>query len=338
MKTRIISILEQAKKSTITLSELEGVANTLDTYEEFASTIQTLLDEGFITSVKSHGTNWKGLPNSFRIQKGRVKQPIIEEIQEMQFKVHPTIELRAYFSASKKKWMEEKPLIVMIDQYLQKNGLPTTFTNSSERSYELMQDEKWIDEKGGKAILEKINLFDKLKIMNSPDPLMFAVNPNKLLLNQRAYKHLIVENKATYSGLLDSLSTTNFTTLIYGSGWKIASGLNQLSKQLGLTDKEEQHEIYYFGDLDYEGISIYYHLYEKYNVKLAQGFYEAMLRKPFYKGKENQTRNEVAVHHFVHYFGKEEQEKIAAMFQENGYYPQESLAKEELHIIWRDAL
>lgn len=333
-----MSILEQAKKSTITLSELEKVANTFDTYDDFTAIVQTLLDEGLIKSVKSHGTNWKGLPNSFRIQKGKVKQPVIEEIQEMQFKVHSVIELRPYFSSSKKKWMEDKPWIEMIDQYLQKNGLPPTFTNSSERSYELMRDEKWIDEKGGKAILEKINLFDKLKIMKSPDPLMFAINPNKLLSNQRVYEHLIVENKATYSGLIDSLSTTNFTTLIYGSGWKIASSLSQLSKQLGLTNKEEQHEIYYFGDLDYEGISIYFHLYEKYNVKLAPCFYEAMLRKPFYKGKENQTRNEVAVQHFLHYFSKEDQSIIAAMFQENGYYPQEALTKEELHIIWGNSL
>ncbi|MCM3442532.1 Wadjet anti-phage system protein JetD domain-containing protein [Metabacillus halosaccharovorans] len=335
MQKRIISILEIAKKSTITLSELEKVANTLDTYDDFARTVQTLLDEGFIKAVKSHGTNWKGLPNSFRIQKGRVKQPLIEEIQEMQFKVHPVIELRSYFSSSKKKWMEEKPWIVMIDEYLQKNGLPTTFTNSSERSYEIMKDEKWIDEKGGKAILEKINLFDKLKIMKSPDPLMFAINPNKLLSNLRVYKHLIVENKATYSGLIDSLSTTNFTTLIYGSGWKIASSLNQLTKQLGLTDEEKQHEIYYFGDLDYEGISIYFHLYEKYNVILAQCFYEELLRRPFYKGKENHTKNEVAVHHFLHYFSKEDQEMITDMFEENGYYPQEALTQEELHTIWR---
>lgn len=338
MKRRIISILEQAKKSTITLSELETVANTLDTYDDFASTVQSLIDESFIKAVKSHGTNWKGLPNSFRIQKGKVKQPLIEEIQEMQFKVHPAIELRSYITSSKKKWMEDKPWIEMIDLYIQKTGLPTTYTNSSERSYELVKNEKWIDENGGKAILDKINLFDKLKIMKTPDPLMFAINPNQLLPNQRVHKHLIVENKATYYGLLESLSTTIFTTLIYGSGWKIASSINQLSQQLGLHNKEVKNEIYYFGDLDYEGISIYFHLYEKYNVKLAQCFYEAILRKTFYRGKENQTRNEVAVTHFLQYFSEEDQEIILILFQENGYYPQEALTKEELLTIWRNML
>lgn len=338
MKNRLVSVLEVAKKSTITLSELEKIADNRDTYEDFAEAVQTLLDEGCIKAVKSHGANWRGLPNSFRIQKGKVKQPLIGEIQEMQFKVHQAIELQAYFSLSRKKWMEDKPWILMIDRYLQSNGLPTTYTNSSERSYDLVKDEKWIDEKGGKALLEKINLMDKLKIMKTPDPLMFAINPNQLVSNQTIHKHLIVENKATYFSLIDSLSTTNFTTLIYGSGWKIASSLSQLSKQLGLMNEEVQHAIYYFGDLDYEGISIYFHLYEKYKVKVATCFYEAMLRKPFYKGKENQMRNEVAVQHFLHYFDEECQEIIAKMFEENGYYPQEVLTKEELHHIWRNAL
>lgn len=336
MKNKLISLLEQYKNSTIPLSKLERIANIYDTYDDFAATVQVLINEGFITAVKSHGSNWRGLPNSFRIQKGKVKQPLIEEIQELQFKVHPVIDLRPYITSSKKRWMEDKTSIKIIDEYLQKNGLPTTYTNRSERSYEIMKDEKWIDEKGGKALLEKINLFDKLKIMNTPDPLMFAINPNQILCNLSVRRHLIVENKATYSGLIDFLANTSFTTLIYGSGWKISSSLDQLTKQLGLIDKEIQHELYYFGDLDYEGVSILYHLYERYNVKLATSFYEAMLRKPYYEGKEYQTRNEVAVQHFLHYFRKEEQEIILSMFQKNGYYPQESLSKEELHHIWRN--
>ncbi|MCM3716183.1 DUF2220 domain-containing protein [Alkalihalobacillus oceani] len=338
MRNKLLSTLELAKKSTIPLSELEEAVDTRNTYDDFAATVQTLIDEGFLAAVKSHGVNWKGLPNRFRIQKGKLKQPLIEDIQEVQFKVHPVIDLRPYFSSSKKKWMEDKPAILKIDQYLSKNGLPAAYANSSERSYEIMKDEKWIDEKGGRVLLEKINIFDKLKIMKTPDPLMFALHPNELLANKRDHKHFIVENKATYSSLVDSLTKTHFTTLIYGSGWKIASSLGQLSLQLGLTDREIQHDFYYFGDLDYEGIRIFYHLYEKYNVKLATGFYESLLRKPFYKGKGTQTRNEAAVQHFLQYFRKADQKKIAAMFQENGYYPQEALTKEELHHIWRNSL
>ncbi len=243
--------------------------------------------------------------------------------------------MRAYLSTSEKKWVEDEPWILKIDEYLKTNGLPTADTNSSERSYELVKDEKWMDEKGGKALLERIHLFDKLKIVKTPDPLMFSLNPQRIAFNQKVHKHLIVENKATYYGLIDSLASTSCTTLIFGSGWKIVSSLRQLAQQVGLTKNEHQHEIYYFGDLDYEGISIYYYLYEKYDVKLAIEFYQALLEKSFYKGKDHQTRNEEAIKHFLLHFTEEEQEKLVDLFQEKGYYPQEALVKDELQHIWR---
>lgn len=333
----MISFLEAAKKSTIALTELEKLAEASDTYDDFAAAVFALMDEGYLHAVKSHNKNWKELPNAFRIQKGKVKQSLIDSIQKLQFNVHPAIQLRAYFSTSEKKWVEDKPWIMKIDEYLKKNELPNVATNSSERSYELVKDEKWIDEKGGEALLETIHLFDKLKIIKTPDPLMFSLNLHRLTSTQKVHKHLIVENKATYFGLMDLLSSTSCTTLIYGSGWKIASSLSQLAQQLGLTKDEYKHEIYYFGDLDYEGISIYYFLYEKYHVTLATEFYQALIKKPFYKGKENQTSNEEAIQYFLQHFEKEEKEKIVSLFQEKGYYPQEALATNELQNIWRKA-
>lgn len=336
MKTKLISFLEGEKKSTITLSQLENVADASDTYEEFATAVFYLLNEEYIKAIKSHGMNWRGLPISFRIQKGKVKQSLIDSIQKLQFQVHPEIQLQAYYSTSEKKWYEDLKWINKIDQYLKVNGLPTVDTNSSERSYQLVQDEKWIDEKEGKAILERIQLFEKLKIVKTPDPLMYSLNPKRLLSNPKKHKHLIVENKATYYGLIGTLATTSCTTLIYGAGWKISSSLSQLSQQLGLNEEEYQHEVYYFGDLDHEGISIYHHLHEKYHVKLAREFYSSLMKKPFYKGKETQSSNEEAIRHFLLNFTTKEQEMIINLLDEGGYYPQEALAKEELGNIWRN--
>ncbi len=336
MKNKLISFLEKAKKSTITLSQLESVADASETYEEFATAVFNLLDEEYIKAIKSHGTNWKGLPITFRIQKGKVKQSLIDSIQQHQFQVHPAIQLQAYYSSSEKKWYEDLKWIKKIDQYLKAHDLPIADANSSERSYQLVKDEKWIDEKEGKAILEKIQLFEKLKVVKTPDPLMYALNPKRMISNQNLHKHLIVENKATYYGLIGTLATTCCTTLIYGAGWKISSSLSQLSQQLGYKDEENQHEVYYFGDLDHEGISIYHHLHEKYHVKLATEFYSTLIKKPFYKGKETQTSNEVAIQHFLQNFTTKEQEMIIDLLNEGGYYPQEALAKEELETIWRN--
>lgn len=336
MKNKLISFLERSKKSTITLSELENIADSSETYEEFATAVFHLLDEEYIKAIKSHGENWRGLPITFRIQKGKIKQSLIDSIQQLQFQLHPAIGLQAYYSTSEKKWDKDLKWIKKIDQYLKKHGLPTVNANSSERSYQLVKDEKWIDEKEGKTILEKIQLFEKLKIVKTPDPLMYSLNPKQLISNKSLHKHLIVENKATYYGLIDTLATTSCTTLIYGAGWKIASSLKQLSQQLGLNEEEHQHQVYYFGDLDHEGISIYHHLQEKYHVKLATEFYTGLMKKPFYKGKETQTSNEEAIQNFLQKFTTVEQGKIIDLLNAGGYYPQEALSKQELENIWRN--
>ncbi|MDE5416057.1 Wadjet anti-phage system protein JetD domain-containing protein [Alkalihalobacterium chitinilyticum] len=337
MENKLISYLETVKKATVSLHDLEQLAGANDTYEDFAAAVFSLLDRGYLHAVKSHDSNWKGLPHTFRIQKGKVKQSLLDSIQKLQFQVHPDIQLRAYYTASEHVWVKDQPWILKISDYLNKYGLPVIEANSSQRSYELVQDEKWIDEKGGRALLEKINLADKLKIVKSPDPLMFSLNPNRFTSNQTVHKHLIVENKATYYGLIDLLPVTGCTSLIYGAGWKIASSLSQLPQQLGLQSDDIQHLVYYFGDLDYEGISIYYFLFEKYQVQLATEFYQTLMDKPYFKGKENQTVNPTAMNHFLQHFKSVEQEKLLNLFQEKGYYPQEALSKDELQNVWRRA-
>lgn len=55
--------------------------------------------------------------------------------------------------------------------------------------------------------------------------------------------------------LLPHLVDTPFTTLILGYGWKICPGLEQLPLQCGLP--KAKHVVWYFGDLDWEGIRIF---------------------------------------------------------------------------------
>ncbi len=124
-------------------------------------------------------------------------------------------------------------------------------------------------------MLERIKLWDKLKITTNPDPLMLAINPLKL--KRSDHIHLAVENKATFYALMDSIKDTEFTSLVYGAGWKIVSNIHRLPTQLGL--EEDLHRVYYFGDIDAEGIFIWYYLYEKYQIELALPFYKALLKK-----------------------------------------------------------
>lgn len=334
MNENILLFLKSLKnKKIISLGELEKQFSGDMTYEVFAYEIKNLVELNILKEVKKHGTNNKPIPlaNTYRLNRYVLKKEFVDEIQCFQIKVHKAIDLSSFLSLDEKQWKKSLSQIKIIDNYLKENGFPADSATSQERSFQIVGDEKWIDEGGGKVLLERLKIWDKLKINNEPDPLMLAINPNNFC--QKEHKHLIVENKATYYGLLDALDDTDFTTLIYGAGWKIISGISCLEKQISLQGRK--HILYYFGDLDFEGINIWNCLNKKVFVKPILDFYKELLKKDSSRGKENQNKNEEALSNFLEFFNKENKRKIEYNLKNKGYYPQEGLSKKELQSIWR---
>lgn len=333
IEKEILDFLKTYKKKTISLSDLEQQVKENIDYYIFADVIQKLDNEKILEPIKSHGTNGKPqtLFNTYRIIKANLREPLNRQIQDYNIIVNPAVNLDKYFSLSEKEWLQDLPYIKKVNSYLEKNGLPITYVTIPERSFQLVGDEKWIGEKDGKKLLEKIGLWDNLKLETNPDPLMVAVNP--LNYSKSSHIHLVVENKATYYALLDSMQNTSFTSLVYGAGWKIASNIDRLPTQLGL--ENDLHKIYYFGDLDPEGISIWYFVYERYKLELALPFYKALLKKNYSIGKETQQLNKEAIGKFKTFFSEEEKANISELIYNGGYLPQEGLKKDELKDIWR---
>lgn len=333
---KIISYLKQRKNKTIALTEISKIFSGDTTYEELAKIIKILEEKTILKPVKSHGTNYKGIPlyNTYTINKNHFKKEFLDEIQTFKLNLHESINIDSYLSLKENEWDKDISYIETIDEYIKVNGLPNTSVSAPERSYEIIGDEKWIDEKGGRKVLERIKLLDKLKISYKNDPLMIAINPKEI--NKKIHKHMIVENKASFHDFLDVLNDTNFTSLIFGSGWKIVSNISMLEKQLGLYDCE--HRLFYFGDIDYEGISIWNAFNDKQdtNVTVAVDFYNALLQKTYTKGKTNQNKNTKALNNFLSNFNDKERSQIKALLDDDGYYPQEALNKEDIRRIWRN--
>lgn len=306
-------------------------------YTDFANAMNELAGMKMLSPVKNSGTNNKENPlaNRYRINKSYIKQNLTNEIASYQLKLNPNINLQRYFSLAEEKWKEDLPYIKQVDSYLKREGFPKEEVTAPERSYQISGDEKWIDENGGRKFLKRIDLFEDLKINSVPDPLMFAINQNKIV-GPEEHIHLIVENKATFYALMDDIENTIFTSLVYGAGWNVLGGISVFEKQLGLTAKD--NKIYYFGDLDFEGISIWHGLNDKKPIILAVDFYEYLLKKPCSYGKRNQERNEEAIDSFLLNFDEYNKEKIMDILKKGGYYPQEGLAKRELKPIWRNIL
>ncbi|MCF6460291.1 Wadjet anti-phage system protein JetD domain-containing protein [Clostridium sp. Cult3] len=335
MENIIIRYLKAYQKKTIPLSQLENLLTGKESYEDFALVMETLVDKGILKPVKTHGTNGKSIPlyNTYRIIKSNLRETLNSEIQYYSIKLDPNIQLDGYFSLDEREWYRDLPYIEKIHSYLNKNGLPTDYVTIPERSFQLVGDEKWIQEKDGKKLLERIKLWDKLKIITNPDPLMLAINP--LRIGGGSHVHLAVENKATFYALMGAIKDTEFTSLVYGAGWKIVSNIHRLPTQLGL--EGDPYKIYYFGDIDAEGLSIWYSLYEKYQVELAIPFYQALLKKKYSIGKSTQQKNKAALEEFKSCFGEGNLGIIDELIHKEGYIPQEGLKQEELVSIWRNS-
>ncbi|MCZ0701593.1 hypothetical protein J2T56_000203 [Natronobacillus azotifigens] len=331
---RIYRLLATYRKKTITLSELEQLMKVyFHTYQEFSQAIVELEEEKILRMVKAKGRTARtpSLAFHYRINKSLLAKDFHIELQNYRTTLHPAITIDTYYGKDPSLWKADLPYLLKLDYYLKHYPFPTEQAPAPERSYELVGDEKWIVEKGGKELLDRVGLFEKLQIIPVSEPLMFALNPTKIA-EQNQY-HLIVENKTTYQGLLPVLLETIFSTLIYGSGKSVIKSIEQFPSQYPVM---ANHHYFYFGDIDREGISIWYSLAKKQLLQLALPFYQACLTREPTIGKEYQQERTEAVMAFLSVFSNEHQKQIRKVINEGKYYPQETLKAKELQQIWRD--
>ncbi|WP_170270133.1 Wadjet anti-phage system protein JetD domain-containing protein [Heliorestis acidaminivorans] len=326
--------LKKSKKKRVLTSDLEALVPGMTKYDEFAQSILQLVTDKILDPVSAQGTNQRSpeLHNAYSIKKQHLGKSYHEEIRTLQLQLHPALQLDGYFSLPETTWRKEKPWLHKIDSYLKEQGFPKEETSPAERSFALLGDEKWISQGGGKSFLERLQLYEAFKIAGQADPLMFSINPRKL--TSQKHLHLIVENKGTYSALAPFLTATVFTTLIYGAGKAILSSISHLESQLNLPSPEYQHHLYYFGDLDYEGIYIWYLLQQRRPAQPALNFYEALLDEEATKGKEAQRREEKAVQAFLEHFPEKKGKNTSTLLQKGYYLPQEALSTKKLHQLW----
>lgn len=324
------------KKKTIGLSELEKMMKPyVHTYDDFAQTILQLEKEAILVMVKAKGRTNRtpSLAFQYRINKSELTGDYHKELQHYRSLLHPAINLDEYYRQDPSVWKHDQPFLLKIDQFLKQFSFPKDQVPAPERSYELVGDEKWIVEKGGKEILERIGLFPLLKIIPVSEPLMFGINPKKI--NEKTQYHLIVENKTTYQGLLPVLTETIFSTLIYGAGKAVVKSIELFPLQYPIA---ANHQFFYFGDLDREGILIWYSFNNKQPATLALPFYLACLEKEAAVGKEYQREHNLSLEQFLAFFPtKERQEQIRSLLEEGKYHPQETLKTMELQQIWRES-
>ncbi|MEY8390863.1 hypothetical protein D3Z36_03910 [Lachnospiraceae bacterium] len=302
--------------------------------------IMELITEGKLKPVKSAGSNGRtpALCLSYwLLEEADVSREELEE--ELNYKLVPALSIDYYLSHLT-EYKKDRPWVLLLNEYLlsSRNYLKQP-ESVNERSFEIWNREKFLAREQGMKILKRCGL-DKgfLNMYETAEPIAYYCHTRRVPQNM-----LILENKDTFFSMRRFLLNGNkrirgmeIGTLIYGGGKRIVKSFQDFDLSVEPYMKSEDNRIYYFGDLDYEGIGIYESLIQQCGddrkpVPLTAA-YEKMLEKAgsgtrLPETKEQQNRNLTGT--FFAHFSTETVERMQEILESRKYIPQEILNSQD---------
>ena len=309
-------------------------------YPSFAEKIEILIQLGMIDPVKASGLNGKQPPlyEKYRIVK---QKDTLDQVtrQKLLTGYDPQIKT-AYYSTHGKDYQEDEPYLAKLDSFLKQhqNFASWSLITANERSFQVFHNEKWLLSRHGHLFCQRTGLsLAALRCYQTSEP--FFYYPVSIPRGTNKIKVLIVENKDTFFSLkglfqqgIHTWGGHIFSLLIYGEGRKIQKSF-RFYEELG-EYQNYQADFYYFGDLDPEGIRIWYDLQKEYGltIKPFTLFYQVLFEKygqnapSLSAGKKTGQRySEKAIKAFLSYFAQDLATGIRQMLAEKKYLPQEGL-------------
>ena len=318
----------------ISLDNLFGTKQHLS-YQEQYEYICKLLEENHIKPVKASKTNGKK-PTLYReywlLEEPKDYSSYIEEIKYT-FSTMISVD---YYLAHPDIYEKDRPWVLMLNEYLKDHpDAVLTPESMNERSFEIWNREKFLDREQGKKILKRCGIgMESLNIYRTTEPMPYYTHTRNTPQNL-----LILENKDPFFSMRNYLLNNHteifneeIGTLIYGAGKGIIRSFQDFDLCAEPYMKHSDNTVYYFGDLDYEGIGIYENLAEKFQdrweIKPFIPAYKAMLEKAesvtmLPETKEQQNRN-ISMR-FFSCFDDSIVGKMKDILEKDRYIPQEIL-------------
>lgn len=321
------------KKTKIGLKDIADAHPEMD-YLQLYEYIMQMVDNGELLPVKRAKTNGRkpALPLSF--WKIREEPDDYAEVyEELDYRLNPQLHTE-YYRKNPQTYLKDRDKILLLSNYLDCHSellkIPETM---NERSFEIFHREKFFQEEGGLNFCKRLGISrEMLGFYETSEPLSYYSRSKKTPQNI-----LIIENKDTFYDIRGYISQTGsilgkeFDTVIYGAGkgiWStFADYVNQAEEYFGADNR-----LYYFGDLDYEGILIYEHLVKGNQIQIAlfKTAYEKMIEKAQSAGIENlpdtkQGQNTGIGNVFINSFCEKIQSEIWNILKSGKYIPQEIL-------------
>lgn len=292
------------------------------------------IQEGLLKPLKNSRTNGKhpSLAQQYWVIVSNPNQAVLE--QELRFQLHPAFQ-NEYYLRHLEQYEADRASILALNQFWkEQSALLQQEVSLNERSFQIWQKEKFLQEGNGMRILKNLGItLDALQIYQTTEPLAYYSH-----CKQTPQNILIVENKDTFYSMRrylladhQSILGLSVGTLIYGAGKKIQKMVMDFSICAEPYLNAPENQFFYFGDLDYEGILIYEGLRARMKeigeLQVFTAAYQRMLEKAdietlsFTKDGQQATVGE----YFFSAFSPPEQEKMRNILTARKYIPQEIL-------------
>ena len=302
IETTVFKIREHLRtysKSTISMDELYTVVskNTgIDKddlcsieYATFYIVVIALLNESVI-SKRGKDSNSRGnmsLHINYNNLMKEKKKTLSEEDKLFLHSLNNKIEVKNYFN-NLDNLNEDREKLKILSDFLTDEVQNAPYIGINERSYELFGYEKEL-KNGSKGLLKRVKTsLEDLKCIEAYTPIQCHILKNFYTKESRTI--LIIENCDTYRSFLlaakDSVLGGELDMIIFGGGNKITGNF----KQHTMYSIDNNDNIYYFGDIDPEGINIFKRVKDankELNIRLSNKLYKLAIQI----GKEKGIRS-----------------------------------------------
>ena len=306
-------------------------------YSTFYEAMLKLKEEGVIKEIKNSEGNKARLPMKLR---WTLINPTIKSTwkDEDIIRLSDRLNLKSYIKHPEYATEREWQYVTNIYNFLrEKDG--REWASVEERCLELFDDEKFLtdnsDKKDNKVLIRLGLGLEDIKAKKFGEQFIYW---NKGVKDIKTV--IILENHSTFfsfkKAVQKGINIFNITpdALIFGYGKKIISSFSFIDE---IADPANL-KVYYFGDMDPEGYSIYCSLRDKYkdiDISLLLEAYAALIRlnKRKYPCKEQLKNIEhlnKVIEEFKHVDIKADIEKVIKLWEENYRIPQELITYEYL--------
>lgn len=270
-------------KKTITKTQLEKLFGVAEE-ERLFSIVSRLQDDRILEPVKNSKTNGNMVyPVYLKYKVCIAQEDFKEELAEI-ISLHPRLQYGEILRNKPAEYRKYREAFQRLDRYLFSDRKDCTPVSRKERSFEIFNQEKLLDERSFCALLEKLNL--------TPDTLFFYDTPeycfNDFIPEKKSKMTLLIcENKDIWFNIrrrmfedrASEIFGTHIDGAVYGSGNKISekNALTEYTRFMG----GGTVSYLYWGDIDRAGLNIYLSLLNSnpdLDISLFVPAYEEMLR------------------------------------------------------------